>query len=109
MRRVVLVALLASVIPLCAYAADVPVTESDLKFDHESVTLNAGDALELTNRDEVTHNIQVVDDNAAIFLTKALQRSGSHIKIDFPHPGIYKVRCSIYPQTKMSVTGAVDN
>ena len=103
MRKFILVGLLAA-IPLCAaYAADTTVTQSHTTFDVDSVTLKAGDNIIFSNKDDVTHNIQIVDSDDDVD-DKGLQKPGQDIKANFAKAGTYKARCAIHPKMKMTVT-----
>jgi plastocyanin len=102
MRKILLVALFASVASV-AHAADTTVTQSHTTFDMDSATIKAGDTITFSNKDDVTHNINITNpdgDND----DKGLQKPGQDIKASFPKAGEYKVHCAIHPKMKMTVT-----
>jgi len=101
MRKFLVVAA-AILIPLCAYAADTTVTQSHSTFDSDSVTVKAGDNVVFANKDDITHNIQVINDDGDVD-DKGLQKPGENIKVGFTKAGTYKIRCSIHPKMKMTV------
>lgn len=102
MRKLALIAGVA-LISLAAYAADTTVTQSHTSFDVDSATLKAGDNIVFSNKDDVTHNIQVVNSDGDVD-DKGLQKPGTDIKANFAKAGEYKVRCAIHPKMKMTVT-----
>jgi plastocyanin len=103
MRKPLLVAAALCVLAVSAWAADTTVTQSHTSFDVDSATVKAGDSITFTNKDDVTHNIQVVDADENLE-DKGLQKPGQDIKETFAKPGTYKVRCAIHPKMKMTVT-----
>jgi plastocyanin len=105
MRHACLIASLLFTLSIPAYAADTTVTENDLSFDRETLNLETGDTVTFINRDEVSHNLQVVNPEVGnVISDKGLQKPGGQTQITFSTPGIYRVRCSISPQMKMSVS-----
>jgi len=102
MRKIALVALF-SAFAFAAYAADTVVTQSHTTFDVDSATIKAGDSITFSNKDDVTHNIQVVDADDNLD-DKGLQKPGQDIKQTFAKAGTYKIRCAIHPKMKMTVT-----
>jgi plastocyanin len=64
--------------------------------------LKAGESIHFLNKDDVTHNINVIDsdDNAN---DKGLQKPGETIDQKFDKAGDFQVRCSIHPKMKMTV------
>ena len=100
MRLVPLVALLVS-IPVLAFA-DTTVTQSHTTFDVDSASVKVGESIIFTNKDDVTHNIQVVNGDGDTD-DKGLQKPGQDIKETFAKAGDYKIRCAIHPKMKMTV------
>lgn len=95
------------VIALClvasaANANDVEVVQSHMTFNVDSLTLESGDTVIFNNKDEVSHNIQVLDADDNLD-DKGLQKPGQSIKETFISPGKYKVMCAIHPKMKMTV------
>ena len=60
-------------------------------------------SLNFQNQDDVSHNITVLNDNddATDF---GLQKPGETVKYAFDKAGRFKIRCSIHPSMKMTVT-----
>ena len=101
--RKVLLAVLFSTFAFHANAAETVVNQSHTTFDNDEVKIKAGDTVVFTNKDDVTHNIQVTNsdgDNE----DKGLQKPGETIKAAFAKAGDYKVHCAIHPKMKMTVT-----
>lgn len=103
MRKILLVGLLVCVPLLSASAADTVVTQSHTTFDSDEITLKAGDTVTFSNKDDVTHNIQISNADDEVD-DKGLQKPGQDIKASFPKAGQYKVHCAIHPKMKMKVT-----
>jgi len=84
-------------------AASITVAQSGQHFSEKSLDLKRGDALSFANQDDVSHNITVMnDDDDATDL--GLQKPGETLSYTFDQAGRFKVRCSIHPSMKMSVT-----
>ncbi len=95
----------ASIIAITGFtveAATRNIEQSGQQFSEKSVTVGAGDSLTFVNHDDVTHNINVInDDDDATDL--GLQKPGQNLVYTFDKSGRFKVRCSIHPSMKMSV------
>lgn len=101
MRFIPLVAVMVSV-PMLAFAGDNTVTQSHTSFDVDSLSIKTGDSITFQNKDDVTHNIQVVNGDGDTD-DKGLQKPGQDIKEIFAKAGDYKIRCAIHPKMKMTV------
>ena len=84
------------------YAGASEIDQVGQKFSQATLALPRGDAVRFVNHDDVTHNINVIDedDNA---LDKGLQKPGESIEQLFDKAGKFTVRCSIHPKMKMTV------
>lgn len=84
-------------------ASTTSISQSGQKFSEKSVDLKPGDFLNFQNQDDVSHNITVLneDDDATDL---GLQKPGETVKYAFDKAGRFKVRCSIHPSMKMTVT-----
>jgi plastocyanin len=100
--RKILIAAVVALMPLCAVAAESTITQSHTTFDVDSATIKAGDSITFSNKDDVTHNIQVINADGDVD-DKGLQKPGQDIKVAFAKAGEYKVRCAIHPKMKMTV------
>ncbi|MDE3060940.1 MAG: hypothetical protein KGJ06_08005 [Pseudomonadota bacterium] len=85
-----------------AFAADVAVDQAGQQFSQSSLTLKSGDTIVFTNKDDVTHNIKVINGDDTD--DKGLQKPGEIIKANFAKAGSYQVRCGIHPKMKIDVT-----
>ena len=85
MRKILLAAALGALIPVCVYAAETTVTQSQTTFDVDEATIKAGDTINFSNKDDVTHNIQVIDAEENLD-DKGLQKPGETIKATFAKP-----------------------
>jgi plastocyanin len=84
-------------------ATTTTIEQSGQQFSQKSITVSSGDSLTFANHDDVTHNINVInDDDDATDL--GLQKPGENLTFKFDKAGRFKVRCSIHPSMKMVVT-----
>jgi len=78
------------------------IEQSGQKFSEKSVEIKPGDSLTFANRGDVTHNINVInDDDEETDL--GLLKPGQNLTYKFGKSGKFNVRCSIHPSMKMSV------
>ena len=84
-------------------AAGVIIDQSGQQFSEKSAALKPGEAIIFSNKDDVSHNITVVnDDDDSTDL--GLQKPGQNLSYTFDKAGRFKIRCSIHPSMKMTVT-----
>ncbi len=85
------------------HAAGVTIDQSGQQFSEKTASLHPGEAVTFSNKDDVSHNITVVndDDDTADL---GLQKPGQSLTYKFDKAGRFKVRCSIHPGMKMVVT-----
>ena len=83
-------------------AAQTEIDQVGQRFTLSSLRLQRGDKARFLNRDDVTHNISIIDagDNAA---DQGLQRPGQVIEAVFDKSGRFAVRCSIHPRMRMAI------
>jgi plastocyanin len=83
-------------------AATTTIEQSGQQFSEKSLSLSVGDSITFANHDDVTHNVNVIndDDDAADL---GLQKPGENLSYKFDKAGRFKVRCSIHPSMKMTV------
>jgi cytochrome c peroxidase len=84
-------------------AAGLTIEQSGQQFSEKSAALKPGDALIFANKDDVSHNITVVDDDDET-ADLGLQKPGETLTYKFDKSGRFKIRCSIHPSMKMTVT-----
>src|SRR5271163_3540663 len=85
---------------LGVHAGSMTIEQSGQKFSEKSVEIKPGDSLTFANHDDVTHNINVInDDDDATDL--GLQKPGQNLTYKFDKVGRFKIRCSIHPSMKM--------
>lgn len=83
-------------------AATLTIDQSGQRFSEASVTVTPGSIVAFANRDDVIHNISIIDsDDEASDL--GLQRPGQDLVHKFDRTGRFKVRCSIHPSMRMTV------
>jgi plastocyanin len=83
-------------------AASLTIEQSGQQFSQKSASVARGDTIVFANHDDVTHNINVIDeDDDASDL--GLQKPGESLIYKFDKAGRFKVRCSIHPSMKMAV------
>jgi plastocyanin len=104
MRGLAIAAVAATLIVVGAEvrAASVTIDQSGQLFSEKSVALKSGDAVIFANKDDVSHNITVVDDDDDT-ADLGLQKPGQNLTYKFDKAGRFKVRCSIHPSMKMTV------
>jgi len=96
-------AMALAVIGVAVRAASLTIEQSGQHFSEKSAALVAGDSITFANHDDVTHNINVInDDDDATDL--GLQKPGENLTFKFDTAGRFKVRCSIHPSMKMTVS-----
>jgi plastocyanin len=102
--RPLLAAAVLSLAGLSAWAAGtITIDQQAQTFSQKSAALKVGDSITFANHDDVTHNIGVFgeDDDGADL---GLQKPGEMLTYKFDKAGRFKVRCSIHPSMKMTVT-----
>ncbi len=88
---------------VCAWAAaKVEIDQVGQKFDKTNLSLKAGDQIRFLNRDDTSHNINIID-AVDIAHDRGLQKPGETIDVLFDKAGRFTVRCAIHPRMKMSV------
>jgi plastocyanin len=90
------------IIIAAATALGVGATEGQ-QFSERSLALKPSDTVTFSNKDDVSHNITVVDDDDDT-ADLGLQKPGENLTYKFDKAGRFKVRCSIHPSMKMTVT-----
>ena len=106
MNRVLLIVWIVGLmagISSATFASDIVVAETGEHFDREAMTVEAGDVVDFVNRDDVTHDITIVDTDGNK-TDKGLQKPGQDVKVAFTQRGEYRVYCAISPKLKMTVT-----
>ena len=97
MHRVIFALLLAGAAP--AFGDDAhTIAQQGRAFHPGEITINRGEALTFTNRDEFIHQIYV----PGLFDTDE-RAPGQNITETFPGAGTFEVRCHIHPKMKLVV------
>ena len=95
-------ALALTVTGFAVRATTTNIDQSGQTFSEKSVTVAVGDSLTFNNQDDVTHNINVInDDDDTVDL--GLQKPGESLTYKFDKSGRFKIRCHIHPSMKMVV------
>ena len=76
------------------------IVQSGRAFHPLEVTINHGETLDFSNRDEFIHQIYVKSD--ALTFDSDEQAPGQDVPLKFPAAGTFEVHCHIHP--KMSLT-----
>jgi len=84
------------------HATTTTIEQSGQQFSEKAITLSTGDIVTYANHDDVTHNINVINDNDDA-TDLGLQKPGQTLTYKFDKAGRFKVRCSIHPSMKMTV------
>ena len=94
--------LLASALATTALAdAAHTIVQSGRAFHPGEVTLNHGETLVFSNRDEFIHQIYIKSD--AMTYDSDEQPPGQDVKLAFPTAGTFEVRCHIHPKMALTV------
>lgn len=100
--KLLIIGLFSSLLISHAQAAETSVDQAGQQFSQSSLTLKAGDTIVFTNKDDVKHNVKIL--NGDDVDDKGLQNPGGIIKATFAKAGSYQVRCGIHPKMKIDVT-----
>ena len=105
-RRYVVAAGVAALMTLAAHhsiAAVFEVDQDNVNFTPQSLTIKKGDSVRFKNSATMNHNISIIDsDGDADDL--GIEKPGEVVERVFKKSGKYKVRCSIHPRMKMTIT-----
>ncbi len=108
MTRARMMALLAAAVGTAAATAiagaakETSVDQVGQKFSAATLSVEVGDTVVFHNRDDVIHNINIIDAEG-VPDDQGLQKPGEDIEKTFQVPGHYTVRCQIHPRMKMSI------
>ena len=95
-KRIILAGLLAVAGP--AFADDHVVAQSGRSFHPGDITINRGDTLTFTNKDDFIHQVYV----PGLFDSDE-KAPGQTLTENFPGVGTFEVRCHIHPKMKLVV------
>lgn len=76
------------------------VNQVNQKFSETHLDLKAGEAVDFLNKDDVTHDINVINGDGDA-QDQGLQKPGETIHFTFDKAGKFEVRCSIHPRMKL--------
>ena len=107
MRRVILISA-ASVLIVTGMgagvrAATIAIGQTALRFSEKTVDLHKGDTMVFANKDDVTHNVNVINDDDDLAADLGVQKPGEDLKYTFDKAGRFKIRCAIHPRMKMII------
>ncbi len=85
-----------------ANAGNTTIDQSGQQFSEKTISLKPGDTLIFSNRDDVTHNVNIIDDDEEP-TDLGLQKPGQNLIHKFDKNGRFKARCSIHPGMKMTI------
>ena len=95
-KRIILAGLLAAAGP--AFADDHVIAQSGRSFHPGEITINRGDTLTFTNKDDFIHQVYV----SGLFDSDE-KAPGQTLTENFPGGGTFEVRCHIHPKMKLVV------
>ena len=84
-----------------AQSATVPVAQEGRTFNPGQITIQAGDTVIISNKDEFIHQVYVDSDKMNFDSDK--KPPGQSISIVFAKPGDFNVRCHIHPKMLLVV------
>lgn len=77
------------------------IVQASRKFDPTEVSIRAGDALNIINRDDFIHEIYI---NADVMTFESNEQPpGQTVTVYFPSAGTFAVRCHIHPRMLLTV------
>jgi plastocyanin len=85
-----------------ALAASFEVDQVGQRFSRVNLSVVRGDTVQFVNHDDVTHNINVIDEHGTA-TDKGSQKPGTSIEHLFGKDGKFTVRCAIHPKMKMTI------
>jgi plastocyanin len=101
-RNILAASLAFVIVGAAVHANNLTIDQSGQLFSEKSLSLKPNDSVTFANRDDVSHNITIVDDDdEAVDL--GLQKPGQSLSHLFDKAGRFKVRCSIHPSMKMTI------
>jgi plastocyanin len=77
------------------------IVQNGRAFHPGEVTINQGDTLTFSNRDEFIHQIYVKSD--AMTFDSDEQPPGQDVQLKFPASGTFEVHCHIHPKMALTV------
>jgi plastocyanin len=83
-------------------AAPITVSQTNLQFSVEELSVAKGQMVVFVNQDKTAHNITVTGEGLS--LNGGLQQPGGEFRVPFAKTGTYQVSCGIHPKMKLSVT-----
>jgi cytochrome c peroxidase len=78
------------------------VSQSNLQFSVEELSVTKGQIVVFVNQDKTAHNITVTGEG--LNLNGGLQQPGGEFRVPFSKSGTYQVSCGIHPKMKLNVT-----
>jgi cytochrome c peroxidase len=102
-RTIIAVAALSMVAVAVRASGVTTIDQVGQQFSEKSVKLAVGDTIQFANKDDVTHNINVVNDDDDD-TDLGLQKPGQTLTYKFDKAGKFKIRCGIHPNMKMTVS-----
>jgi plastocyanin len=86
-----------------SWAANLSVSQRDLKFSQSSISIQQGDTISFINNDNISHNISVRgalgDDTEDL----GIQKPKVIVSYKFLRKQIYSVVCSVHPSMRLRV------
>ena len=86
--------------PECAIRT---VTIAHSHFDIENLVVRTGSTVVISNKDTITHNIQIANEDDDV-KDLGLQKPGQEVSTRFSQAGKYRAKCGIIPATNMAIT-----
>lgn len=95
---------LSAILPLgaTACAADVAVSEQDMAFVPDHLTIQHGDRIVFHNDSGISHQVIVLKGSPEMALAK--QHEGETAMLTLPTPGTVEIGCDFHPMMALSVT-----
>ncbi len=84
-----------------AMAADHPVSQKNLAFSVQKLSIKVGDSVTFLNEDNIVHNVFSLSDANTFDLGGASK--GKSKTVSFDKAGTVEVECAVHPQMKMVI------
>jgi len=85
-------------------AIAVTVTQKDIAFQPDKITVKVGDTVAFVNQDPFGHNVYSESLGGEFDIGR--QQTGQQLTVSFKKPGVFEARCRIHPRMRLEITVA---
>jgi len=87
-----------------AQGAETAVTQKDIAFAPDKVSVKVGEPLVFVNQDPFGHNVYSESPGGEFDIGR--QQNGQRLTVKFARPGVFEARCRIHPRMRLEITVA---